>query len=270
MNDIKTIQKAELDILCDVIQSFEKCGIKYYLGFGTLLGAVRHKGFIPWDDDVDLFIPRPDFERIKAFENGIIPQPYYLSGNTNTNSSPHTFILRVENPQKQFCIEKNGQVFKQNVWLDLFPIDGVPSNHVKRILLFVRFRILYILLRIARSSLSGVSNNSDRSFMEKCAIAINEYFNIGRLLDSRKIINRFDRIRMKYPYAESKYVCPLTIDYMEKCICDREWLGEGKTAFFENIKVTIPSNSDSLLKRIYGDYMKLPSVTDRHPKHSIL
>ena len=65
MNDIRKLQLAETDLLNYVINLFESNNIRYYLGFGSLLGAIRHGGFIPWDDDVDLFVPRPDFERFK-------------------------------------------------------------------------------------------------------------------------------------------------------------------------------------------------------------
>ncbi|MBO4603327.1 MAG: LicD family protein [Salinivirgaceae bacterium] len=271
MNNIEIIHDAELDTLNDVIRSFEKHGIKYYLGFGTLLGAIRHQGFIPWDDDVDLFIPRPDFEKIKRYEKDIIPQPYILSGNTISNNSPHTFILRIENPLKCFHIEKNGRVLKQNVWLDLFPIDGMPSNRLLRMLLFFRLRIQFVLLRIARSSLYGVAKNTKRSYVEKCVIAINKVFHIGRLFNLRNIVDGFDKILKKHSFDTSKYVCPLTIDYMEKCICDRDWFGDGIMITFENIeKVVVPIDSDAILKNIYGDYKQLPPIERRHPKHSIL
>ncbi len=266
MTDIKNIQKAELVLLKDIVHAFEKHNIKYYLGFGTLLGAIRHSGFIPWDDDIDLFVPRNDFERIKNDRNNIIPIPYILSGNINKTS----IIIRVENPKIQFYIEKNGAYIEKNIWIDIFPIDGLPSSRIGRFIFFVRIRVQYVLLRFARSSVQGVSIASSRSLLEFFAIKVNKLFSLGTLFCREKIIDRLDRIRTKYHYDNSQFVCPLTFDYMEKCVCKKKWFGEGIVVDFENIMVNIPNDSDSILKQIYGDYLQLPPEEKRQPKHIVI
>ena len=271
MDELSNIHDAELNILQDIVGIFNKYNLRYFLGFGTLLGAIRHHGFIPWDDDIDIFVPRPDFEKFKNIAESVIRDPYIVTGNVRSeDSNPHTFILRVEDTSVHFMTEKNGEKITNNVWVDLFPIDGMPSNKMMQKILFDRFRILFILLRISRSSTLGTSVVANRPIIERVGIKLNKLLKIGYLLKMRTIIDRFDSIRSKYPYEESEYVCPLTIDYMEKCICKREWFGNGKEVLFEDKKFIVPDNADYILKQLYGDYWKLPPEDQQVPKHRII
>ena len=270
MDSLEKLHHEELHLMKDVIRVLEDNGIRYFLGYGTLLGAVRHHGFIPWDDDVDLFVPRPDFERFKEIADEVIKAPYIVTGNVkDPEVAPHTFILRVEDTTKQFTIEKNGEDCIKNIWLDIFPIDGMPASSLGKKILFLKFRLLFILLRLSRSASRGTSKNARRTIIEKIGIKLNDILKIGKLLNTRKIINRFDRIRMKFPYEESEYVCPLTIDYMDRCICKNSWFGNGKKCRFEDGEFIVPEDSDSVLHQFYGDYMTPPPMEKQKPKHRI-
>ena len=118
MDSMEKLHQSELKLMKDVITICNSNNIRYFLGYGTLLGAVRGHGFIPWDDDVDLFVPRDDFERFKDLADSIVSYPYKVTGNVKDESvSPHTFILRVEDSKHKFAIEKNGKNEVHNVWL---------------------------------------------------------------------------------------------------------------------------------------------------------
>lgn len=265
---VSQLQKAELDVMRSITRTMDNNNIRYYLGYGTLLGAVRHNGFIPWDDDVDLFVPREDYERFRQLADHIIERPYILTGNVINSKEPRISIkVRVENPNIQILDNKDGEVIKQNIWVDIFPIDGMPKTSLGRKFIFLVFRLLFLELRLGRSSRLGYKTNKARSRKERIGIIINKYFHIGKLIDTDKVVNHFEKIRKKFPYESSEYVCPLTIDYMERCICRREWFGSGKRCKFEDTEFNIPDDSKAVLTQFYGDYMQLPPEKDRVLKH---
>ena len=271
MNEmLRKYQLAELDILKSVTKVMDENGIRYFLAYGTLLGAVRHKGFIPWDDDIDIFVPRPDYERFKAIASQILEKPYILNYYENESQSVFTNnLLHVENPRMKLLQEKGGVKVEQNIWIDLFPLDGMPASPVIQKFMFLRFRFLYALLRLTRSTIIGVEENKKRPLIETIAIWLNKRLKIGKIMSYKDVLRRFDKIRMKYEYEKSPYVYGLTIDYMERCLCKREWFGKGKKAQFEDSAFNIPDDSGSVLTQFYGDYMKLPPEEKRVYKHSI-
>ena len=271
MSDVlREFQLAELSILKSVTDAMEKNNIRYFLAYGTLLGAIRHKGFIPWDDDIDIFVPRPDYERFKDMADQILEKPLFLNYYEKESQSVFTNnLLHIENPNLQFWQEKGGIRIKQNIWIDIFPLDGMPASAIIQKTMFARFRFLYALLRLTRSTIVGVEENKKRPLIETVAIGINKRLKIGNIISYKQVLRRFDKIRMRYPYDTSPYVYGLTIDYMEKCLCKSEWFGKGKKAKFEDGMFYVPDNSDLVLKQFYGDYMKLPAEEDRVYKHSI-
>lgn len=269
-NILRTYQLAELAILKSVAKVMDENNIRYYLGYGTLLGAIRHKGFIPWDDDIDIFVPRPDYEKFIKIADEILEYPYIL--NYYKKDSPSVFtnnLLHIENPNLKIWQEKGGTKLKQNIWIDIFPLDGLPDSMIIQKWMFLEFRILYILLRLSRSSEIGVEEHKKRPLMEEIGIWMNKHMHIGKMFSYKKILEIFDSIRLKYSYDECNYVYGLTIDYMEDCICKKQWFGKGIKGEFENCEFCIPIDSSAVLTQFYGDYMELPPVEKRTYKHSI-
>ena len=136
---LRRIQQIETDVLCEVDRICQKHQIKYVLGFGTLIGAVRHQGFIPWDDDVDICMMRKDYERFKDIcRTELNPKYFYQSKDTD----PEYYHLFDK-------IRVNGTVFKEDliaehdihhgVYIDIFPMDYVPDNGFLRCLQFWKF-----------------------------------------------------------------------------------------------------------------------------------
>lgn len=118
-------QKVSLEILQYVASFCEKHSIRYYLAYGTLLGAIRHSGFIPWDDDVDLFIPRPDYNRLlQEFDNS---EPYELLSCFNTRDYVMPFS-KVQNIKTAMQLP-SGRIINHGLGIDLFPIDGIPNEY---------------------------------------------------------------------------------------------------------------------------------------------
>ena len=250
----REIQKEELKILLEFDGFCKEYNLKYYLCGGTLLGAIRHKGFIPWDDDIDVCMPRPDYIRLLE----IFPKQYkdkYFLRCPERNNSPLPFIkLMNKNIKiKSLSIDEN---MESNLWIDIFPIDGLPENmnEVKKI---YKRRYIYGTLLLLKFSKVGNFKLKRR---------IQRY--IGKLIASlfsdeffrNKIIKLVD-IRN---YDKYKYVGIVTWGLYG--VGERMLKSEfNKTIYvdFEEYKFPAFSCWDSYLKGIYGKYMELPPIEKR-------
>lgn len=137
------IKKIELEILKDVAKFCDENAIDYYLAGGTLLGAIRHQGFIPWDDDIDLIMPRKDY--IKFFTTYKSNKRYYIADSI-INNAQHWLQAGKIFDARTIVINQNEKM-KSHVWIDVFPTDGVPKNKLLQYLHFWHTRLAnYIYL----------------------------------------------------------------------------------------------------------------------------
>ena len=122
------LQLADLEMLKCVADICEKNGITYFLSAGTFLGAVRHKGFIPWDDDVDIRLPRPEYERLARVLRRELPAPYELSFYPYDRTSNRHYMRVIDPRMRVFYLEHNREV---GAWMDIFPLDGMPKPGIR-------------------------------------------------------------------------------------------------------------------------------------------
>ena len=264
---LKALQNAGLDILTEIDRYCRKMDLKYYIAYGTLLGAVRHQGFIPWDDDVDLCMPRKDYEVFikefsKHFTSGYRLNHYSLEEYT-TNS----YILRVCNPKVRLTRTINNENKVFDAFVSIFPIDGMPQNAIKRFVLEKHADFEYTYLRFVRSSQNGYGNVAHTT-KEKMGIALNHIFKIGKSTNVRTVSEKLDKILSKYSIDESDYIN--TYGYMVTPMTyKKSSFGPVKEYTFSGHLFYGPSNYDELLKIWYGDYMKYPPEEKRKPSHSV-
>ena len=258
---LKESQEASLQVLKEIHRICVENNIKYSLAFGTLIGAIRHKGFIPWDDDIDIIMPRPDYdlfllymknnaqkERVKIFNRHNTPNyPYGITRVCDTN-----YIIRTHN------VEDCGM----GIFVDVYPFDGIGTEieEAKRLMNNASniSSIICVAHRKKFERPAGWSPiniwKSYKSFKYVHSIGIDYYFN-----ELEKIINNLD-------YSNSTLTgCPSWAFY--KCIYKKEWLEDLTIASFEGAMFSISSYYDEMLRTVYGDYMKLPKVKDRIPHH---
>lgn len=132
-SQLRLLQRLEFQMLTHVLAICEKHNLTYYISGGTFLGAVRHQGFIPWDDDVDLALPREDYEKLIAVLPDELPAPLQVSTFRNQRGY-HRLWAKVSDPR---LLIKNGEgssLASEPCWIDVFPLDGAPPPGVRRTL----------------------------------------------------------------------------------------------------------------------------------------
>ena len=256
---IEEQKRIELDVLLSVDEFCRKNNIKYYLCGGTLIGAVRHNGFIPWDDDIDIAMPRPDYEKfISTYKH-----EYYRVFAWRKDNKVLCTYAKVYN-DKTLLYENSDFGETLGVNIDVFPIDGLPrgkhnaERHVKRM------KRLWGLVVCAT-----VKDISKRTIIRKIEIITmrllftifrNKHFIVGYAIQQAK----------KIPFNESDYVAGVLWGYGVKEIMHRRVTEELEEHYFEGHSLYIPKYYDEYLKSLYGDYMKLPPEIERIYKHGTM
>lgn len=244
------VKRIQLDILKSITNFCEKYGISYFLAYGTLIGAVRHKGYIPWDDDIDLIMPRPDYERFcKEYKDD--EKDYYEVLNSYTDVSCYINFTKVHDTRTRFQ-EGYSQENSYGVFVDVFPLDGYIDK--KQMLKCHR---LFRLIRF-----KNFKWHSRNSFIKNMILTIIRI--ILWFLDIRSLLNKLESESKRKPFEGSEYV----YFFSEKTEpIKKELFDEYTYAIFEEQQYRIPKRYDELLTLTYGDYMKLPPEEQRVNKH---
>lgn len=238
----------------------DKQGINYWLDYGTLIGAVRHKGFIPWDDDIDIGMLREDFERFQStFNEYAGNNSRYIAewaGNCKNKTSNNLFIKVLD---KSTIVESYGK--SQNAWIDIFPYDNIPADEEAFIKMFKK-SARYIKCIILQTNKHKPAGNFIRRmcvrFARFCACLFpNDYFSKKQTL-----------LVSKFRNADSKEVvcfCSTRRSLEENNIsrCEKEVFLELTELEFEGKKYKSPKNYDRWLTITYDDYMTLPPEEER-------
>ncbi len=256
---LKGLHECELNILKEVTRVCKKLNIKYYLDGGTMLGAIRHQGFIPWDDDIDVFMLREDYERFLIEAPKHLNKKYFLQTYNSDKNYLNSFA-KMRNSETTF-IEKTVKKVNSNhgVYIDIFVYDNYNP------VLSVNNTILNLLLKWYNLKLYKYYCVSTRKRKIKSAISKTLFFYFKSI--TKQLIKK-DKIIQYYKNKPCKYVRSYSSTYsLERAIFKKEWLGKGKLVKFEDIEAYVPENYDMWLKTIYGDYMKLPPKEKRKPHH---
>lgn len=264
--EIRSLQLKELDILKEFIRVCEKNGLKYYAVGGTLIGAVRHKGFIPWDDDMDLAMPRRDYDLFikkyhKELPPHIKPNDFHFS-----DKDVYFYPLKLMNTGVRVTEDRLADTDAQSfLSIDIFPIDVLPDGKLSRYVYkaeFYKYKLLYALCNI-----DILRKNVDRPLHERIIIKGAKKTNIGRHFDIRKIQKGYDCFLKKYSRGKGKLVGDISGAYGFKEFVPRKFFGKGTKLDFEGFKINAPSEYDLYLKHMYGDYMTLPPEDKRQAGH---
>ena len=257
---LEEIHDEQFKILDETIKYLDRNNITYYLVYGTLLGAVRHEGFIPWDDDVDIALPRPDFERLIELSknNPISDHLEVIDFSLGNSKRPISKVINKNISVKSLSKED------KYLWIDLFVIDGLPDKDEDIIKLYKKQDFYKGLIYLKTNSFKNILNEKKslknrllKIFLKPIAMLIPISFS------SKKII----KLGKEYDFETSKNIgifiwgigiCEkLSKDYLD--ICKVKFNGKKFNAY---------KKYNDYLKQMYGDYMKLPSI-EKRKNHSV-
>lgn len=250
---LEELKKLQFDILSNVDSFCKENNLRYSLAYGTLLGAVRHKGFIPWDDDIDIWMPRADYD---VFRKKYKHSRYFVVDKFDNIMLPFGKVC--DNQTK--LIENANYSFSPGVFIDIFPIDNLPSNIRDAQSIKVKIRTLYRL-----KSIKEIRYNKSRSVVKNILLAILKA-SIA-LLSYKSILERISKLMLKAKPYESMYLTDYN-DY-EKDV--RIPLGSFESLIelpFEGKMFSCIANYNDVLTSSYGGYMKLPPVEKRVSHHA--
>lgn len=257
-------QRYILQVLRDVIRILDELNVPYYMQGGTMLGAIRHNGFIPWDDDVDLGIPRADYDRLLQQVAPLLPENLELR-TYDDETDHHYYFARIVD--KRYQIRRMGSLEErlENVWVDLFPLDGMPNGLLSR--QWHKFRLLMTRLKFHLSCFEKVNiKRPGRPLVERIIIKIAMVTRVGKWFNTRKQLDTMDRLLKKYPPEKSDYLVNFTgqTSYKFNEMFKKEIYGKKTLYPFEDMQLVGPEQYDAYLTSLYGDYMTPPRAEDRN------
>lgn len=253
--ELKKLQQIELDILKKIINVCEKNNIEYFLIGGSLIGTIRHKGFIPWDDDIDIGMTRENFDKFNSLSKEF-KMPLFLQTFLTDENYPLTMtkILNTDVNLKEERIHNPNSKF--GAYIDIFPFDQMPNNSIARTTQLYHYKLLNFQIE---------SRLKWRAFSGREAI-LSKGLKILPISTSKLVEKRSNLLR-KYQLTQYDYY-NLSSQYgIDHEKIENNQIHDLIKMPFEDIMVSIPRSYDVILRRQYGNYMKLPDETSRIAKH---
>lgn len=259
-NDSAQLKKTLLEMLSWFHNFCIENDLKYFAVGGTLLGAVRHKGFIPWDDDIDLGMPREDYKKLEKLignkENG---KYYFETPNTTRKGYYYTYGKLFDTDTT--LVENSRDKLPMGVYIDIFPFDGVGETKEEAIKYLSSVKKLQDLLAVR---VSGIRKG--RSFYKNAAVAVARVIP-SFLFNDKKLLKKIDSICSGKNFNDSKYVANMNGAWGLREITTREIVGTPKLYDFENIKIYGIEDYDAYLTGVYGNWRQLPPEEKRVSIH---
>lgn len=268
MTNMDLLHKVDMDIVKEVVRICDAHGFKYYMLGGTMLGAIRHKGFIPWDDDIDLGMPRDDYEAFLEIAEKELPD-YFRVVNYRNDPNYQYYITRVQDTQTRVVEERIGNDSKYTcASIDIFPIDGTPNNPVARKIYF--FRVLYHRALMSLCYKDSIDRKRKRSKKEKLLLWVMEHIPVEKLTTPYKQKCKIDKLLRSQKVEGSSYIGNIMGAYRTREIVPADYYGEGAYYPFEDTELRGMAKAEEYLTFTYGDYMKLPPEDQRKTHFKIL
>lgn len=262
---LRDLQLCELEVVKAVLDICEKHNLTIFMIGGTFLGAVRHKGFIPWDDDIDMGFSREDYETFLKVAPQELPEGMFLRYFGTDPTMPY-YPAQVVFPEFQILDTSAQKEKYRSAWIDLFPLDGMPDGKLRFFL--HKYHLLYLRMMLKFSQFSEVVavNLKHRPLHERILIAVGKHLRLEGRMDTQKRMWLIDKSLKKYPYRDAKQIVSFMGAYKFRELFPKEVFTDLKEYDFEDVRLLGPTDYDRVLGQLYGDYMTPPPESEQN-KH---
>lgn len=252
-------QKKLVDMLRWLVEFLEKNNLRYYVVEGTMLGAVRHEGLIPWDDDIDIGMPRADYEKlIELLSN---PIDHYVVESYESPAKDYVYAFAKFYDINTSMTEKLYKNVKRGVYIDIFPLDGLANTKEEALKHYKKIDMRNMLLATKVCAL-----RKGRKFLKNCAIIV------GRCIpvNIKKLIKKINRLCKEHDFDSCDYVVNSMSTYRSREIMEKRIYGEPTRYKFEDFYVYGPEKADEYLTLLYKNWRQFPPEDKRHAEHDFI
>lgn len=258
---LREIQLAELEILKKLDEICRAEGLTYYLYYGTLIGAIRHKGIIPWDDDIDVAMPRPDYDRLIEYcrknQEGLLP----LRLMHYTLNPDYIYPIARFCDSRYYVDYQDAVDYGLGLFVDIYPLDGWGNEPSEQHSIYQKFRRDILLVNLAgKSRYIGSLQNPIRNLVKFPA------YLYAKLRGTRYFLRKLDNLGKERSYEKDSMVGHLVWAEDDQARIRKDLLSPIQWEF-EGGMFTIPEGYDAILTQVYGDYMQLPPEDQRIQQH---
>lgn len=261
---IKETQQISLEILHTVAEICEEQHLRYALIYGTLIGAVRHHGYIPWDDDVDIMMPRPDYDKLLVYLKDHIQEYPHLQVFNRDECPEYPYMITRISDDRYVIEMANEKPFGMGVFIDIYPYDGLGKTKDEAIKYGLKGdRLSSLCYQSTRKHFAIETTTSPIRKIAKLPVYL-----YAKLRGKDCFQDKLEQLARVKGYDDSEYVgCVIWLSWGEKDIFPREWFDETIMMPFDKYEFRVPKEYDRVLRHEYGDYMKLPPEKDRVGHH---
>ena len=258
VTDISEIQQMELGIMEYIHEVCQKIGVKYFLAYGSLIGAVRHKGFISWDDDMDICMLRDDYEKLQDYLIANPDERYEVMSYKNNINYVYPFMKVQDN--QTYLVEEDVRIdSNMGIYVDIFPVDGYEDDQA------FKDKMTKIIKKRQLScyTFKGITNTKSlvNSIIRYISVIIFYFTN------TNKYVSQIDELAKSRKVEDYELVDYVVYKDMNKPVWKREWLEQVEAGSFEGKEFMIPKHYHEILTSDYGNYMQLPPVEQQVSHH---